>query len=188
MGSVLALRLAKGPYRLLLVSRTPQRAEALAAEIRAANPQADAEAAACSYNSCWEADIILLAIPNAAEREVAEKIAEVVSQKVVVNISSPLKETSHSGSSAALELAELLPNAKVIKASLDTTFAGLAPRPSGKERPIDALIAGSDKEALETVLKMFRTAGFHPRVADADNAQQTEQFLQPLANVNTQHQ
>jgi 8-hydroxy-5-deazaflavin:NADPH oxidoreductase len=166
MGSAISRSLAKGNYRLLLKANNEDKLNQLVNEIKTGNPTADVEAMVCPKDASWEADIIIAAVPYAAEKEVADKIREVATQKIVVSISNPLNETydglvTSPGTSAAEELQKLLPHSKVIKA-FNTTFAADFSNPVIDGKQVDAFIAGDDEEALETVSKMVSTAGFNP--------------------------
>src|SRR5687767_2748873 len=166
MGSAISKSLAKGNYRLLLKANDQEKLNQLVSDIKSSNPTADVEAMVCPKDASWEADIIIAAVPYAAEKEVAEKIREVATQKIVVSISNPLNETydglvTSPGTSAAEELQKLLPHSKVIKA-FNTTFAADFSNPVIDGKQVDAFIAGDDEEALETVSKIVSTAGFNP--------------------------
>jgi NADPH-dependent F420 reductase len=169
MGSGIAKSLSKGNNRLLLFAQHSDKVQALVEEIKKGNPSAEAEAIACPANASWEADIIILALPYAAEKEIAAKIKEVANQKIVISISNPLNET-YSGlvtapdTSAAEELQKLLPHSKVIKA-FNTVFAADFATPVIGGQQADAFIAGSDAGALQTVSDLVQLAGFNPIVA-----------------------
>jgi NADPH-dependent F420 reductase len=184
MGSAISKSLAKGNYRLLLKANKKEKLEKLADEITQNNPSADVEAIACPAEASWEADIIVLAVPFGAEKEIAEKIKEVASQKIVISIANPLNETYNGlvtapDTSAAEELQRLLPNSKVIKA-FNTTFAAdfAAPVINGKQ--VDAFIAGDDEDALETVKELVTIAGFNPIVAGDLSVSRTLENMQLL--------
>src|SRR5215213_5962035 len=119
MGSALAKSLAKGHYRLLLMAGKMEKLNALSDVIKSAHPQADVEVNGCAREACWEADIIIAATPYDAQKEVAQKIKEVATGKIVISLANPLKEIS---TSAAEELQMLLPYSKVVKA-FNTVFA-----------------------------------------------------------------
>lgn len=169
MGSALAKSLAKGNYRLLLKANNAEKLAALVSEIQNTVPDADVETAVCPKDASWEADIIILAIPYSAERDVAERIREFANQKVVVSIANPLNET-YSGlvttpdTSAAEELQKLLPHARVVKA-FNTTFAADFSSPVIDGKQVDAFIAGNDEDATATVAELVATAGFNPVIA-----------------------
>ena len=169
MGAAISKSLAKGNFRLLLCANDPDKVQAVVETIRSSQPAASVEAVDCSVDASWEADIIIAAVPYAAEREVAEKIKEVANQKIVISIANPLNDTydklvTAPDTSAAEELQKLLPNAKVIKA-FNTTFAADFATPVIDGKQADAFIAGNDAEALETVSELVTTAGFNPIVA-----------------------
>ncbi|HRQ51354.1 MAG TPA: NAD(P)-binding domain-containing protein [Agriterribacter sp.] len=169
MGSALAKSLSKGNYRLLLFTDDKGKLKDVEKGIRNEYPGADVESVNCSYTASWEADVIIVAVPFAAEKAIAERIWEVANQKIVISIANPLNETydglvTAPGTSAAEELQKLLPNAKVIKA-FNTTFAADFAQPVIDGKQVDAFIAGNDSDALETVSELVRTAGFNPVVA-----------------------
>lgn len=169
MGSAISKSLAKGNYKLLLYAREQEKLQPIVNEIKNANPSADVEAIDCNYTGCWEADIIIVAVPYGAEKEVAEKIREVANQKIVISIANPLNKTFNGlvtapDTSAAEELQKLLPNSKVVKA-FNTTFASDFSTPVIDGKQVDAFIAGNDAEALQIVSELVSTAGFNPIIA-----------------------
>lgn len=184
MGSSLAKSLSKGNYRLLLLDRNPLKATELVAGIKQENPQADIAAHDCAVNACWEADIIIMAVPLPAEKRMARKIKEVANQKIVISISNPLADSYDRllpvpESSAAEELQELLPHCKVVKA-FNTTLKAAFATPATDGRPADAFVAGNDQEAVQTVAELVQTAGFHPVIAGnlaASRRLEKKQFL-----------
>lgn len=184
MGSAIGKSLARGNYRLLLKSGNQEALHALVQEIKKINPHADAEANACPKDASWEADIIILAIPYGAEKEVAEKIKEVANQKVVISIANAVNDTydglvTPADSSAAEELQKLLPHSKVVKA-FNTTFAADFNQPIIDGKQVDAFVAGNDEEAVATVVELVHTAGFNPVVAGPLSVSGTLERMQLL--------
>jgi predicted dinucleotide-binding enzyme len=84
MGSALAKSLSKGNYRVLLNSSKTNVIHSLLNEIKSNNPIADIEIVGDYTEACWEADIIILAIPYSAEKQVAASIRSVVNQKIII--------------------------------------------------------------------------------------------------------
>jgi NADPH-dependent F420 reductase len=169
MGSAIAKAVAGGHFRLLLKSAKKDELRQLVNEIKKKNPGADVEAADCQTEASWEADIIVLAVPYEAEKEIADKIREVANQKIVISIANPLNKTydglvTEPGTSAAEELQKLLPYSKVVKA-FNTTFAADFSSPVIQGTQVDAFVAGNDESALENVSEIVRTAGFNPVIA-----------------------
>ena len=123
MGSAIAKNLSGKNYRLLLIANQKDKVLQTIDEIKQIVPGADIEPIGCPFDACWEADVIIPAVKYQAQKEVAGKIKEVSTQKIVVSISNPLNETydglvTQSGTSAAEELQKLLPHSKVVKAFL----------------------------------------------------------------------
>ncbi|MDB5223552.1 MAG: oxidoreductase [Chitinophagaceae bacterium] len=184
MGSAIAKSLANAPYRILLFGKEEAKLKSLFKEIKNTNKKADAEIIGCAADASWEADIIIAAVPFAAEKDIAEKIRQVATGKIVISISNPLNETytglvTSSDTSSAEELQKLLPHSKVIKA-FNTTFAGDFSQPVINGKTIDAFIAGNDEEALETVSDVVRSAGFNPIKAGALAVSRTLENMQSL--------
>ncbi len=142
-GATISKNLSKGNYRLLLCSNEQKKVRALARQIKAENLSIEVEEMDCKVEASWEADVIILAVPFEAEKEVAEKIREMANQKIVISIANSLNNTYNGLVSAAEELQKWLPNSKVVKA-FDTTL-------------IDAFIVGNNKEALQTVAELAAT-------------------------------
>ncbi len=67
----------------------------------------------CIRDGCWEADVVVIAVPVEKEKEVAERVKEVVTQKIV--ISMKIADTI-----PGIKLQQLLPFSKVVHASEQT--------------------------------------------------------------------
>jgi predicted dinucleotide-binding enzyme len=110
--------------------------------------------------------IVVLALPFAAAKEVVSRYGDALRGKVVVDISNPVDyETLDSlvvapGSSAAEEIAALT-RADVVKA-FNTTFSGtlVAGEVSGQQ--LDVFIAGDSVEATSAVSEFVAAAGMRP--------------------------
>ncbi len=184
MGSAISKSLAKGNYRLLLKSNDNDKLDGLVKEIKSQNTKADVESAVCPTDASWEADVIILAVPFEAEKEIALKIKEVANQKIVISIANPLNQTfdglvTAPDTSAAEQLQLLLPNSKVVKA-FNTTFAADFSSPVIDGKQVDAFIAGNDEEATQTVSEMVATAGFNPIIAGSLPVSRTLENMQLL--------
>jgi len=169
MGSAFARSLSKGNYRILLRSSKKDAIQSLVNEITNDRLAADAEVVNDDIEACWEADVIILAVPYAVEKSLAERIRSVVNQKVILSISNPLNERcdgllTHPGISAAEELQKQLPNAKVIKA-FNTVFASDFEQAVTQGERLDCFIAGDNEDALQVVYDLVKTTGFNPVIA-----------------------
>jgi len=170
MGSAIAKNIAGGNYRLLLFDKNPEKLSALIPKIKKRTPHVDLETMDCANDCSWEADIIIMAVPHEAEKEIADKIRDVATQKIVVSIANPVDEnfstlTTDGDVSAAEKLQRWLPHSKIVKA-FSTTFAADFEQPVINGQKLDAFIAGDDEQALESVSDLVKTAGFNPIAID----------------------
>jgi NADPH-dependent F420 reductase len=184
MGLNIAKNLSRAGYRLLLADRDPTKAKETLKALRKDSPKAEVELLDCSREASWEADVVIPAVRYQDQAEVAAKIKDVVTGKIVVSIANPFNPTydgllTDPTTSAAEELAKLLPHSKVVKA-FNTTFAAdfSSPRLGGKT--VDCFVAGDDEEAVATVSDLVKDAGFHPVVAGRLAASRTLENMQLL--------
>ena len=111
-----------------------------------------------------QGDIVILAVPYAALAPIAEQYGEQLAGRTVVDITNPLNfETFDSlvvpvGSSAAAQLAERLPGAKVLKA-FNTTFAATLASKQVGGLTTTVLVAGDDKDAKAALIAAVKAAG-----------------------------
>ncbi|NIT55181.1 MAG: NAD(P)-binding domain-containing protein [Aliifodinibius sp.] len=184
MGSAIAKGIADGNYRLLLFDRPSEKLDWLIDDIQTNYPDAELRSMDCAYDCSWEADIIILAVPHRAEKEIADKIREVATQKIVVSTANPVdqdlsKLNAEEPPSAAEELQRWLPNSKVVKA-FNNTFADDFGNPVIAGKRLDAFIAGDDDEALQTISELVKTAGFNPIIAGDLKVSSTLERMQLL--------
>ena len=129
--------LAKGNNRLLLIGEDNDKLTNLANEIIEAVPTAEIEIMNCAFDGCWEADIIILDVPYAAQKEVAEKIRDVATGKTIISIYNNAEETLSNKNNEALQ--KLLPYSKIVHLTATAKT----------DEAIDTLIAGIDAETLQ---------------------------------------
>jgi NADPH-dependent F420 reductase len=116
-----------------------------------------------------KADIIFLAVPYSAAAEVV-KAAGDLAGKIVVDLTNPMK-ADFSGlaigfsTSAAEEIAQLAPRAKVVK-GFNTLFASVLQN-GGQvaDTPATVLLAGDDADAVAEVEALVNSAGLKAIVA-----------------------
>ena len=109
-------------------------------------------------------DIVVLAVPYPAVSTVLEQRGEQLAGKVVVDITNPLNfETLDSlvvppDSSATAEIANRLPDSRVVKA-FNTNFAATLASGTVGELPTTVLIAGDDADAKSTLAGIVTAGG-----------------------------
>ncbi|MGZ3924466.1 MAG: NADPH-dependent F420 reductase, partial [Flavisolibacter sp.] len=153
---------------------------------------ADIDSMGCPFDASWEADIIIPAVEYKVEKEVAESIKDVATQKIVISISNPLNE-SYDGlvtapdTSAAEELQAYLPDSKIVKA-FNTVFAGDFSQPVIDGKQVDVLIAGNDEESVQAVSDVVAHTGFNPVVAGGLSTSRTlENMTALLIQLNSKY-
>ncbi|QMW00887.1 NAD(P)-binding domain-containing protein [Spirosoma foliorum] len=159
LGTELATRLVNSAYRLLIFDQHLAKSQLLVNQLLTVTPTAEVEAIDCPTNASWEADIIVLAVPELSKKEVADRIRDVAVCKIVISLYTPLhdEESRHFESTAIYvgeELQQRLPNSKVVNVII-----------MGEERT-DAFLISTHPEALITVSTLIQNAGLNPIVAE----------------------
>ncbi len=109
-------------------------------------------------------DVVVLAVPHAALAPIVARFGSQLAGKVVVDITNPVNsETFDSlvvpvGSSAAAELQNALPDAKVLKA-FNTNFAATLTAGAIGNEPTTVLVAGDDAEAKSALVGAVEAGG-----------------------------
>jgi NADPH-dependent F420 reductase len=109
-------------------------------------------------------DVVVLAVPYPALRDIVAQRGDELAGKVVVDITNPLYfETFDSlavsaEGSAAAEVAAALPQSRVLKA-FNTTFAGTLAAGTVGPLTTTVLIAGDDSEAKSTLAGIVTSGG-----------------------------
>lgn len=134
-----------------------------------------------------DADMVLLAVPYSAVKDVIAETGSQLSNKVLIDATNPLKP-DYSGlsigftTSAAEEIQKLVPGSLVVKA-FNTVFADVfkSQNPVIKGNIISVFIAGDDSEAKNKVSELVRKMGFD---AVDTGPLKSARNLEPLALLN----
>ncbi|WP_282945882.1 NADPH-dependent F420 reductase [Cellulomonas endometrii] len=124
-------------------------------------------------------DVVVLALPYPALAEVADRYADGFAGRVVVDVSNPVDFATFdalvvpAGSSATAELAERLPQARVLKA-FNTTFAATLATGTIAGRPTTVLVAGDDADAKAALAGVVEGAGL--RAVDAGSLRRAHEL------------
>jgi NADPH-dependent F420 reductase len=170
MAKGIATRAVAGGHSVILLDRTPDKAKALANEVKAA---------AGDFNGPIASPVVILAVPySSVIEEVATEFKDRLESKVVVDISNPLNDSydglvTPPGRSGAEEIAKLLPTSKVVKA-FNTTFAGTLVEGKVADQPLDVFLAGDDAVAKSVVSQLATDGGL--RAIDAGPLERSRQL------------
>ena len=162
LGSGLARRWASAGYQVVIGSREPAKAEALAATF-AAPPGAPLPRGADNLRAAAMADIVMLAVPFGGEPAIVESIRPNLLGKLVLSSAVPLvarqadRVATPDGSCAATDLQRSLgAGARVVAA-----FHNVPARWLGGGKPVDCdvLVFGDDLDDRQTVIGLVEAAG-----------------------------
>lgn len=178
-GHLISRNLAVSGYRLLLMSPDREKLASLKAEILSMRPEADIDVSECEKSASWESDFIILACTKDSEKEIANKIKQFATGKVVVSITTPLQNTQFKSNfslntSFAEQLQRRLPYSKVVTA-FDTSYSSYF---NVNAKP-DMLIASNSGNALEVALRILDAAGFNPVIVGDLSVSKTLESMQP---------
>lgn len=149
-GEEIATQLSQGEYNLLLISNNKEALDHLSEKMKTHPSKAEINFIECVKDGCWEADIIILAVPHNEEKMVAELMKEVATQKIVVDFSNE--------ENAGDQLCSILPYSKLVRISGDFTSK-------------EIVINGDDETVNEEISEIFIRAGY--RVSIAKNLRST---------------
>ncbi len=184
-GRGLAYRFARHGYAVTLGSRSAQRAEAAAGELRERLPEAELSGAT-NADAAREADVVVLAVPYDGHDELVASLADALDGKVVVSCVNPLgfdKQGPYGlplERSAAESAAALVPSARVVGAFHHVSAVSLLGEAEYLDHE-DVLVCGDDAEAKALVVELARTVTGRDGV-DAGRLRLARQ-LEPLTAV-----
>jgi 8-hydroxy-5-deazaflavin:NADPH oxidoreductase len=154
-GRGLGLRLGLAGHRIVLGSRSAERATAAAAEVSALRPEEALDVTGAGNESAADADIVLVTVPYEGHRELLLGLADVLAGRVVVDCVNPTSY-AHRGppvpvpdGSATEEAAKVLPGSRVVGAFHSVS----AKRLLGTNASVstDVLVCGDDADAKTLV-------------------------------------
>lgn len=185
-GKGLAYRFAKHGHAVVLGSRSAERAEAAAADIRERVPDADVSGAG-NADAAVDADVVLLAVPYDGHDDLVKDLADVLDGKTVISCVNPLgfdKQGPYGldvpGGSAAETAASIVPGATVVGAFHHVSAVTLWGEDEFLDHE-DVLVCGDDKDAKQVAIELARTVTGRDGV-DAGRLRLARQ-LEPLTAV-----
>jgi len=191
-GKGLAYRWAKAGYKVLIGSRTPEKAVTVASEIIELLEGSSSVVGASNLEAAQLADIVVLTVPYAAHRDTIESVKEVVQGKLFIDVTVPLvppkvtKVQMPTAGSAAQEAKAILgENVQVIAAFQNISHEHLL---EDGDVGCDVLVTGSSKEARTEALTLVEAAGLTGWDAGPiENSVVVEGLTSVLININKQY-
>ena len=159
VGTALATAFRRAGHTVVIASRDPEDAGAVAAATGAIVASSNADAARAG-------EVVILAVPFDSATQVAAEIADAVAGKPVVDVTNrisfgatgPEIDTTSSNGEA---IGELLSGARVVKA-FNTLFASHQSDAIASGVQLDGFVAGDDPEAKAKVLELIGSIGLNP--------------------------
>lgn len=161
LGAALARRWAKAGRRIIIGSRTADKAAQAAASL-AADVGAEI-ASASNYDAAKQADIVVVTVPFSNQQAILEEIRPVVTGKIVIDTTVPLVppkvmrvQLPAEGCAALRAQALLGENVRLVSAFQNVAAHKLI---TDEEIACDVLVCSDDKEAREAVVELADIAG-----------------------------
>jgi len=162
-GRGLALRWASAGYRVILGGRDLQRAQASAAALSELLGPSARISGALNLEAAEQADVIVLAVPYAAQLDIALQVRRALAGKVLIDVTVPLVPPKVDiaqlpGGSAVERLqAALGPEVAVVSAFQNVSAHHLADLNHAIE--CDVLICADDEHAAQIAVELAEAAG-----------------------------
>jgi NADPH-dependent F420 reductase len=163
-GKGLAFRWARAGYKVLIGSRSTERAVTAASEIMEMLEGSSSLVGTSNREAAQLADIVVLSVPYAAHRETLESVKDVLNGKILIDITAPLvppksKVQMPPAGSAAQEAREIVgEGVQVVSAFQNVSHELLL---TDEAVNCDVLVTGTGKEARAEVLKLVEAAGLN---------------------------
>jgi NADPH-dependent F420 reductase len=173
MGRGIGTRMVAGGNEVEVIDRDPDEARALAQEL----------GDSASASDTVSGEVVILALPYEAVAPAVSQHRDRLVGKVVIDIVNPAdwstmdRLVTPEGSSAAEEIAKLLPEGTRVVKAFNTTFAPTLVAGEAAGGPLDVLIAGDDESAKRDVASLVEAGGMRPiDVGPLKRARQLEQM------------
>ena len=172
-GKGLAYRWARAGYRVLIGSRSSERAVTAASEIMSLLDGSSSIVGTNNREAAEQANIVVLTVPYAAHRDTLESVKDVLKGKILIDVTAPLvppkvtKVQMPPAGSAAQEAKEIVgEGVEVVAAFQSISHEHLL---GEEDIECDVLVTGSSKAARAEALTLVEAAGTRA-LADLRNA------------------
>lgn len=190
-GKGLAYRWALAGHKVIIGSRSIEKAISAAEEVFALTKGEGKIIGKDNQEAAKEADIVVLTVPFSAHIDMLEAIKEEVQGKIFIDVTVPLVpprvtrvQMPPEGSAAQQSQAILGENVRVVAAFQNISYENLL---SGEFVDCDVLVTGSDKEARAEVLQLVADTGlFGLDAGPIENSVVVEGLTSILININKQ--
>ena len=191
-GKGLAYRWARAGYKVLIGSRSSEKAVSAASEIIELLEGSSSVVGTSNLEAAQLANIIVLTVPYTAHRETLESVKDAVKGKLLIDVTVPLvppkviKVQMPAEGSAAQEAKAILgEDVQIAAAFQNISHEHLL---TEEEVECDVLVTGTSKEARTEAIKLVEAAGLTGWDAGPiENSVVVEGLTSVLININKQY-
>jgi len=196
LGTGLARRWLQAGYKVLIGSRTLDKAEAAVADLRKVLAERGSQqvsvAALDNIAAATQGDIVVMTVPFGHHAGTLESVKAAVQGKIFIDVTVPLLppkvarvQMPPEGSAGQIAQGILGEGVRVVSAFQNVAAQHLQ---DGSELECDVLVCGNDKDAREEVVKLVSAAGMRGLHAGSiNNAAATEALTSLLIFINKQY-
>ncbi|MEE4660039.1 MAG: NADPH-dependent F420 reductase [Halieaceae bacterium] len=196
LGTGLARRWSQAGYRVIIGSRTQEKAEAAVSDLQSVMTERGVQSidveAMENYAAAEAADIVTLTVPFAHQSSTLEQVAPALQGKILIDVTVPLVppkvgrvQLPEAGSAGQIAQSVLGENVRVVSAFQNVAAHHLQ---EGHGIACDVLVTGDDKDARAEVITLVEAAGmrgFH--AGPIANAAAAEALTSVLITINRQY-
>lgn len=191
-GGGLAQRWARAGYRVIIGSRSAERAVKFSRELGTQSAAAERVSGASNLEAASLAPVVMLTVPYAAHEDTLRAIKPVMRGKLLIDATVPLQPKRVTvvqfppAGSAAQQARDILGPETEVAAAFHTIMFDLL----AGDLPIDCdvLVTGTTTEARDTTLKLVEAAGLRGWDAGAlENSAVSEGLTSILIHINRQY-
>ena len=190
-GKGLAYRWAKAGYKVLIGSRSSEKAVTTASELMEMLEGSSSLVGASNQEAAEQADIVVLSVPYAAHRETLEGVKEFLQGKILIDVTAPLGSPKNKvqmppAGSAAQAAKEIVgAGVEVVAAFQSIPYEYLL---KDEDIDCDVLVTGTSKDARSEALKLVEAAGLTGWDAGPiENSVVIEGLASVLININKRY-
>lgn len=191
-GKGLAYRWSKAGYRVLIGSRSEEKAIIAASEIVQLLDGAASTVGMTNLEAAQQANIVVIAVPYAAHRNTLESVKDALKGKLLIDVTVPLvppkvtKVQMPAAGSAAQEAKQIVGEGVEVVAAFQNISYEYLMGEGGAD--CDILVTGSSKDARAEAIKLVEAAGLTGWDAGPiENSAVVEGLTSVLININKQY-
>jgi NADPH-dependent F420 reductase len=191
-GKGLAYRWAKAGYRVLIGSRSAEKAQAAANEIADLVGESAGTLGMSNQDAARQANVVVLTVPYAAHRETLESIRPALQGKLLIDATVPLepghasRATMPPAGSAAQESKQILGEGVEVAAAFHSISYEHLLRDGAIE--CDVLVTGTSRHARSEALELVGAANLNGWDAGSlENSAVSEGLASVLIHINKQY-